>query len=95
MKKHLTGNIKNAGEVDCVVNYDFHPNVDEQGQRQWVNEEESICRCHTTVNYVRIYVPDRKATGTVQIVDIYASTIKDLYKAVCEIEAIEKDVQGS
>ena len=87
--KKLTKLSVNSRMQDAIIDYYMKAVKDNDGKVIYTKQEELIAKCKGYANNVLVYVTDE--AGKVFTIDIDVQYLKDFYKEILEIEALESE----
>jgi hypothetical protein len=86
--KTITNVVVNSESQDAIIEHYWVENRDEKGNIVWSDEKNCIAKCHGDPRIVTLYV---KQGSVANVIDIRASSIKELYKKILEIEKLTSE----
>lgn len=85
--KTLTDLIVNELNQDVIITHYARECMTPENKVIWVDEKNAIAKCHQDCILVTIYLKSGDGTSIADVIDIRASSIKQLYKLITEIES--------
>lgn len=85
--KTLTNIYVNGNNQDAIIEHFSTEFKTPENKVVWADEKNCIAKCHQDARMITIYVKDYEDFKNITVIEIKASSIKELYRLITEIEA--------
>jgi len=84
--KTLTDINVNGYTQDAIIEHFWTENRTPDNEIEWVNEKDSIAKCHGDARDVTILLKSTTDYSIISAIEIKATSVKKLYEKILEIE---------